>query len=298
MIDRYGRIVDYLRLSLTDKCNLSCVYCSPQDKKYKYNYINDFMSTEDFKFIIKRFSENGIREIKFTGGEVLLHPDLPELVGYAKECGMKKICITTNGTMLRENILTLKEKGLTTVNINMDSLKRYKYKSVTRTGNINNVLDGIDACLSLGIDTNINCVVINDFNNNEIDDFIHLTKNNPINIRFIELLPNGEANKIYDRGHFDVEKIIENLPNLEKVYNNDKNDNTEYYKIPGYTGKIGLLKDTEKNIYNKCNKIKISFDGKMKLYFSSEDEVDIKWLLHKNYLFDYQIKDYIWGKSK
>ena len=120
----------------------------------------------------------------------------------------------------------------------------------------------------------------------------------PIITVLMELLPNGEADKIYKKGYFDVERIINDIPNLEKIHNYDKNDNAIYYKIPGYNGKIGILKNTENEIYNKCNKIKISFDGKMKLYFSSDDEVDIRWLLHKNYLFDYHIKDYIWGKAK
>ncbi|MGL5331133.1 MAG: radical SAM protein, partial [Peptostreptococcaceae bacterium] len=135
MIDKFGRNINYLRISLTDKCNLKCIYCMPADENFEDEYINNELSTEDYKFIIKSMANVGITKLRFTGGEPTLHPGLNELIAFAKnECGIDDIAITTNGRNFTKMIPTLKGNGLSKVNISLDSLKEFKYKSVTRGG--------------------------------------------------------------------------------------------------------------------------------------------------------------------
>ena len=194
MLDGYERNIDYARISLTDKCNLRCVYCMPEDKVYENNLINDTLSFNDYKFIINGLSQVGIKKIKFTGGEPLLYPHLIELIKYAHyECNIDDISITTNGIGLNEIAYELKRSGLKSVNISLDSLKSYKYKSITRGGNLTDVLKSINRCLELGIKVKINCVVIKRFNDDEVYDFIEMANYYPIDVRFIELMPIGIA---------------------------------------------------------------------------------------------------------
>ena len=194
MLDGYERNIDYARISLTDKCNLRCVYCMPEDKVYENNLINDTLSFNDYKFIINGLSQVGIKKIKFTGGEPLLYPHLIELIKYAHyECNIDDISITTNGIGLNEIAYELKRSGLKSVNISLDSLKSYKYKSITRGGNLTDVLKSINRCLELGIKVKINCVVIKRFNDDEVYDFIEMANYYPIDVRFIELMPLGEG---------------------------------------------------------------------------------------------------------
>ncbi len=177
MIDKYGRNINYLRISLTDRCNLRCIYCMPSDVEFRDEYVNDTLSTEDYKFIIKSMANSGITKLRFTGGEPTLHPGLNELIWFAKnECNINDIAITTNGLNLAQIASTLKANGLNKVNISLDSLKVYKYKSITRGGDLTQVLDGINVCLKEGIKVKINCVAIKGFNDDEISDFIELIR--------------------------------------------------------------------------------------------------------------------------
>ena len=171
MLDKYGRNIDYARISLTDKCNLRCVYCMPEDKVYENNLINNNLSFNDYKFIINALAQVGISKIKFTGGEPLLYPHLIDLIKYTyNECNIEDISISTNGIGLNEIAYELKKGGLKSVNISVDSLKSYKYKSITRNGNLTDVLKSINRCLELGIKVKINCVVIKGFHDDEIYD--------------------------------------------------------------------------------------------------------------------------------
>ena len=145
MLYEYGRKIDYAKISLTDKCNLKCVYCIPEDEVDKNKLMNNTLSLHDYKFIINGLSQVGIRKIRFTGGEPLLYPHLIELIKYTSfECNINDIAITTNGIGLDEMAYELKQSGLKTVNISLDSLKSYRYKSITRGSNLADVLKSIN----------------------------------------------------------------------------------------------------------------------------------------------------------
>ncbi|HFG9165988.1 TPA: GTP 3',8-cyclase MoaA [Clostridioides difficile] len=298
MIDKYGRKIDYLRISLTDKCNLRCVYCMPPDVKFDKNYINENLRFEDYKFIIKAMAEQGITKIRFTGGEPLLYPKLNELIKFTKEeCGINNIGMTTNAIGLSDRIFELEKCGLNKVNISLDSLKEYKYKSITRGGNLKDVLKSIESCLNLGIKVKLNCVAISGFNDDELKDFMFLTVKSPIDVRFIELMPLGEANRVYKKGYFNVKEMIEKIYGLYKVKNDEKST-AEYYMFKGAKGRIGIITPLSCSFCNTCNRIRLTSSGAIKLCLHSKEEIDIKPFLHKPLLFRESMKDIIKQKPE
>lgn len=298
MIDKYGRNINYLRISLTDRCNLRCIYCMPSDVEFRDEYVNDTLSTEDYKFIIKSMANSGITKLRFTGGEPTLHPGLNELIWFAKnECNINDIAITTNGLNLAQIASTLKANGLNKVNISLDSLKVYKYKSITRGGDLTQVLDGINVCLKEGIKVKINCVAIKGFNDDEISDFIELIRYNPIDVRFIELMPIGEGQKIYKNGYINVHEMIESIDGLYPVPS-EENSPAKYYQFKGAKGRIGLITPLSCSFCKECNRIRVTSNGKIKLCLHSKEEIDIKNYINKPLIFREVLKDIILGKPE
>lgn len=298
MIDKYGRNINYLRISLTDRCNLRCIYCMPSDVEFRDEYVNDTLSTEDYKFIIKSMANSGITKLRFTGGEPTLHPGLNELIWFAKnECNINDIAITTNGLNLAQIASTLKANGLNKVNISLDSLKVYKYKSITRGGDLTQVLDGINICLKEGIKVKINCVAIKGFNDDEISDFIELIRYNPIDVRFIELMPIGEGQKIYKNGYINVHEMIEYIDGLYPVPS-EENSPAKYYQFKGAKGRIGVITPLSCSFCKECNRIRVTSNGKIKLCLHSKEEIDIKNYINKPLIFREVLKDIILGKPE
>lgn len=296
MLDGYERNIDYARISLTDKCNLRCVYCMPEDKVYENNLINDTLSFNDYKFIINGLSQVGIKKIKFTGGEPLLYPHLIELIKYAHyECNIDDISITTNGIGLNEIAYELKRSGLKSVNISLDSLKSYKYKSITRGGNLTDVLKSINRCLELGIKVKINCVVIKRFNDDEVYDFIEMANYYPIDVRFIELMPLGEGEYFYENGYFNISNFINDIDELYKI-EDEKGSTTRLYQGKYAKGRIGIITPISCQFCNTCNRIRITSDGKIKLCLHSNEETDIRYYLNKPMIFKEVLKEIILKK--
>lgn len=296
MLDGYERNIDYARISLTDKCNLRCVYCMPEDKVYENNLINDTLSFNDYKFIINGLSQVGIKKIKFTGGEPLLYPHLIELIKYAHyECNIDDISITTNGIGLNEIAYELKRSGLKSVNISLDSLKSYKYKSITRGGNLTDVLKSINRCLELGIKVKINCVVIKRFNDDEVYDFIEMANYYPIDVRFIELMPLGEGEYFYENGYFNISNFINDIDELYKI-EDEKGSTARLYQAKYAKGRIGIITPISCQFCNTCNRIRITSDGKIKLCLHSSEETDIRYYLNKPMIFKEVLKEIILKK--
>ena len=296
MLDGYERNIDYARISLTDKCYLRCVYCMPEDKVYENNLINDTLSFNDYKFIINGLSQVGIKKIKFTGGEPLFYPHLIELIKYAHyECNIDDISITTNGIGLNEIAYELKRSGLKSVNISLDSLKSYKYKSITRGGNLTDVLKSINRCLELGIKVKINCVVIKRFNDDEVYDFIEMANYYPIDVRFIELMPLGEGEYFYENGYFNISNFINDIDELYKI-EDEKGSTARLYQAKYAKGRIGIITPISCQFCNTCNRIRITSDGKIKLCLHSNEETDIRYYLNKPMIFKEVLKEIILKK--
>ena len=195
MIDKFGREIDYLRISVTENCNLKCIYCVDED-----NILNtcnkDILSDDEIIRIAKECASLGIKKIRITGGEPLIRKNIENLIYELNNIkGIEEIYITTNGVLLHDKIENLKKNGLRGVNISLDSLKEERFKKLTRFNKLSQVLSSIDKALELGIQVKINTVIVDDINKDEVIDFVNLTKDKNLYVRFIELMPIGAGKK-------------------------------------------------------------------------------------------------------
>ncbi len=293
MLDKFRRKINYARISLTDDCNLKCIYCMPPEaSNEKINYMGR-LSFEDYQFIIKTITQLGISKIRFTGGEPLLYPNLMELIEFtSEECNVEDIAITTNGIGLYKVAKQLKDKGLKTVNISIDSLKEFKYKNITQGGDLKEVLKSMNECIKLGIKVKINCVLIDGINLEEVYDFMMMTKNMAIDVRFIELMPLGQGKHIYNKGYRDLSELINTIPTLIKL-EDEEYSTSKYYKFNDGKGRVGIITPLSCSFCDNCNRIRITSHGKIKLCLHSAEEYDIREYINKPMLFKEFYKEII-----
>jgi len=276
MKDNKGRTIEYLRLSVTDLCNYRCTYCMPESGVHKLNH-SDILSIEELTHIARTAVACGIKKIRLTGGEPLVRHGIIELCKNLKSIpGLEELAMTTNGSLLAHYANDLKSAGVDRLNISIDTLNKKKFKSITRCGELNQVLDGLSAAKSAGFSNiKINTVLINDFNVNEILDFIALTKDDDFSVRFIELMPIGECMQWPKERFISAETVLDICPSLVPT----KTDGvaTLYY-VPGYKGTVGLIRPMTACFCNQCNRIRITTDGKLKPCLHSEDEIPLRGL--------------------
>jgi cyclic pyranopterin phosphate synthase len=275
MKDLMGRKISYLRVSVTDKCNLRCRYCMPEEGVIPKKHF-DMLSLEEMVEVIKYSSLYGIDRVRITGGEPLVKKGIIDFITSIRKLErIKKINITTNGTLLRSMAKDLKEAGINEVNISLDTLDKDKYKQITRCGNLDDVFEGIDAALKVGFDkVKINTVLINRFNDDEINKIISLAENRPLYVRFIELMTLGEASNFKD--NFISAKAIMDKLNLIPIENfQDGGGPAEYYKLDGYKGFIGFINPVSNCFCENCNRIRLTSDGKLMPCLHSDIKVDI-----------------------
>ena len=275
MKDTYGREITYLRLSVTELCNLRCRYCMPEDGVVKKRH-EDMLTYEEMVLAVRAAASLGITKLRITGGEPLVKPDIVSLChAFSRIEGIRELCLTTNGTLLPRLAAPLREAGVDRLNISLDTLDGEKYRRITRRGELSQALDGIEAALREGFEkVKINAVLIGGFNDDEIPALAELTRQYPVDVRFIELMP------MYDSGDFGPEAFIpytvvtERLPELEPV----KADGgvAKLYRLPGAQGNIGLISPVSAHFCAECNRIRITADGKIKPCLHSSDEISIK----------------------
>lgn len=279
MKDNYGRKINYMRISLTDLCNLRCKYCMPEEgvKKKKHREI---MRHEDLFMAVRIAAELGIEKIRLTGGEPLVKRGI---VNICKEIssipGIKELCITTNGTLLKNFAEPLKKVGVDRLNISIDTLNPNKYAEITRTGNLKDVLDGIKAAENAGFEhTKINAVLIKGFNDEEIPAFLNITKERDIEVRFIELMPIGDGIGFNRKQFISGDEVLKRMPELKPL---DQSDGVaKLYSLPGAKGRVGLIRPISCDFCDECNKIRLTADGKLKPCLHSNQEFSI---LNKDY---------------
>lgn len=237
----------------------------------------DIMTLEDTFQVIKIFVDLGIDKIRFTGGEPLVRLGVVDLISrVSKLKGVKEIAMTTNGLLLEKYAKDLKEAGLTRVNISLDSLDEVKYKNITRGGDLQKVLDGIEAAKEVGLTPiKINTVLIGGFNDNEIPSLINLTRD-AIDVRFIELMPIGEAAGFAKERFIPSSRILEAVEDLIPVDAEDKSSPALYYKLPGAKGKVGIINPISCKFCKACNRVRLTSTGLLKLCLHSNREIDLK----------------------
>ncbi len=235
LMDSYGRFHNYLRVSLTERCNLRCTYCMPSEG-IKLTHDDELLSTEEIVRLLKLFAKAGINRVRFTGGEPLLHKDLLEIVRKTKELGINHIGITTNAITLSRHLEDLALAGLSHINISLDTLDGNSFKRITRRNGLNIVRKGIQAALDAGYAgegrLKINCVVMRDVNHHTMAHLLDLAREDPIDVRFIEWMPFNGNKWTYSRfvGYREILKCLEN-EQLEAIQNACHNDTTKWYKV-------------------------------------------------------------------
>lgn len=279
MKDKFGRSINYLRISVTDRCNLRCIYCMPEGGIIKKDH-DDILRNEDYIKIIKIAAGLGIKKIRFTGGEPLVRRGIENLIYETSKIeGIDDIALTTNGTRLFEMADTLKRAGLKRVNISLDTLKKDKFKMITRLGNIDDVFRAIEKSIEVGFNPiKINTVVIKGINDDEIMDFVKLSDEYPLHIRFIEIMPIGEGAKFKD-GYISSQEIIESIPNLTPV-ETGQNSTAIVFKRKGAKGSLGFIAPMTCKFCSGCNRIRLTATGSIKPCLHSKEEVDLKGYLN------------------
>lgn len=277
MKDKFGREIDYLRVSVTDKCNLRCIYC--MDEKENTFLKNDEKLTDDEIYrIVKESSELGIKKVRITGGEPLVRPNLVKLIGRINSIsGVEEIYLTTNGILLADMIDELALNGLKGVNISLDSLNEERFNKLTRLGKLNKVLAAIDKAIDLGIKVKLNTVIVNDINKDEIMDFVNLTKEKNIDVRFIELMPIGIAINYKGVTNEEVLKVIsQNCSDYQEVVRSKSGGPASYIKLKDAKGKIGFISAISNCFCEECNRIRLTSEGFLKQCLHFDYGIDLK----------------------
>jgi cyclic pyranopterin phosphate synthase len=269
MKDNFNREINYLRISVTDRCNLRCVYCAP----FKDIGCADVLSYEEIIEIAKAAKELGFKKIRLTGGEPLVRKNFVYLVEEIGKLGFET-AVTTNGILLPKYAANLKRAGVSRVNISLDTLKPERFKKITG-GDLKGVLRGIDASKEAGLYVKLNAVLIKSFNGDEILDFIELTRRDKIEVRFLEWMPINVNQDSWNEGYMDVSAALEAAPDLIKIKDEGVARN---YKLPDGKGKVGLISAVSNHFCADCNRLRLTSDGKLAPCLHSNFEISVKGL--------------------
>lgn len=277
MLDSYGRNINYLRISVTDLCNLRCRYCMPAEGVQKMGY-DEILRLEEIYELAKNFVSLGVNKIRITGGEPLVKKGIINLIdNISKLEGLKDFAITTNGVLLKKYAKDLKNAGLNRVNISLDTMDEKKYYDITKGGCLKDVLEGIEEAKKVGLTPiKLNTVLVGGFNDNEIEDFVNLTRHEKIDVRFIELMPIGQA-KDWSLDKFISSKVVlEKVKDLKEIKREDMSSPAKYYKLPNGEGKVGLINPISCKFCDNCNRVRLTADGKVKPCLHSNTEIDLR----------------------
>lgn len=275
MKDRFGRNITYLRISVTDLCNLRCKYCMPESGVKSLCH-SDILSIEEIVEIVKVASKNGIKKIRLTGGEPLVRRGFINLCKQISKINeIEDIAITTNGVYLKEMADELFENKVRRINFSLDTLIKEKYNDITRRNDFDKTMESLFYAIKKGFKVKINVVLIGGFNDDEIQDFVNLANKYDLEVRFIELMQIGETAN-WSKDKFVSNKIVlEKVPELEF---DGVSGVAKIYKIRGQKGRIGLISPISCSFCEDCNRIRLTSDGKLKPCLHSKDEINLKGL--------------------
>ena len=303
MIDQYGRTIDYLRLSVTDLCNYRCQYCMPADGVEKGPH-GAVLSVEEYGEIARAAVKLGIRKIRLTGGEPLVRRGILDICRTLRAIPeLKELCLTTNGSLLPELAKPLQEAGVDRLNISLDTLRTERFREITRRGDLDDAFAGIRAAEDAGFQNlKLDTVLMGDLNDDEIEDFLSLTKEHPWEVRFIELMPIGQGR---NKDGISEEKI---LGLLEQKYGvlypydgNMGNGPAHYYELPGFRGKIGFISAISHKFCGECNRVRLTSQGFLRPCLASETGCDLRTLLRGGAADEElleAIRETIWSKPR
>jgi len=291
MRDKCGREISYLRISVTKRCNLNCSYCGSKKVSAETE-----LTIPEITAITKALAEKGITKVRLTGGEPLVREDLCDVAREIKKIpGIKELYVTTNGILLKEKAKALKEAGVDGVNISLDTLDKNIYKSLTGTDKLSEVLDGIDEALSTGFaSVKINSVLVKGKNENEAEKLIGLAKDKPLDVRFIELMPfSGQGEK--EDLVVTENELLEKFPFLVPC-NSEEASAAKYFTAKDFCGRVGFISPRSHKFCNKCNRIRLLSDGKLKPCLGNDTVFDIRPFIGNIELLSEKIEEIIYNK--
>jgi len=285
LIDTHNRRINYLRISITDRCNLRCLYCMPKEGISQFGH-GEILSYEEILRVAAAAVKRGIDKIRITGGEPLVRRGVVSLVErLSRLAGVRDLSMTTNALLLVEFADGLRRAGLRRVNISMDSLDPEKYRRITRGGDLRKVWEGIEAARRAGISpVKINVVAIAGFNDGEIEDFARLTLKDPFQVRFIEFMPIGSASEWKPEHCIPCSRIKERVERIAPLIPLSEGGNghggpARLFKFPGALGEIGFISPVSEHFCGSCNRLRLTADGKIKTCLFSGELTDLKPLL-------------------
>jgi cyclic pyranopterin phosphate synthase len=281
-LDSFERNINYLRISVTDRCNLRCIYCMPPEGVPQMSH-SEILYYEEIRTVVRAAAELGINKIRLTGGEPLVRADLPKLIKMLSQIeGIEELSLTTNGTFLKKYALEFKQAGLSRVNVSLDTLKADKFRYITRLGALEDVIEGIEAANGAGFEpVKINTVIMRGINDDEILDFARMTYKEGSHLRFIELMPFKGAAEFVPS--IELRQHISLLGKLELCAPITGNGPAIYYRLAGAKGTIGFISPlTETSFCFRCNRMRLTPDGKLRPCLLGEDEIDLKMPLRNN----------------
>lgn len=274
MKDQYGRNINYMRVSVTDRCNLRCTYCMPAEGVPLCSH-DDILRVEEIDSIVRTGAALGINKVRITGGEPLIRRGILKIVeNTVNTPGISSVCMTTNGILLPQYATSLKELGLERLNISLDTLNPDRYRKLTRGGDLADVRKGLEAAANAGFTgTKINTVLIGGINDDEIPALAALSHDHKLSVRFIELMPMGQCTDWPDERFLANSSVLAALPQLEAAGTDGV---TRLYRLPGAKGTIGLISPMSAHFCPDCNRIRITADGRLKPCLHSDTEINLK----------------------
>jgi cyclic pyranopterin phosphate synthase len=275
--DTFGRVHDYLRISLTERCNLRCFYCMPADG-IPLRPKDEFMRTEEIISIATTFVDMGVKKIRLTGGEPLIRKDAGDIIRQLSELPIE-LGITTNGILVDQYIDLFKECGIRSINVSLDSLKPERLAAITRRDHFDRILRNINLLLESNMNVKVNMVVMRGTNDDEVTDFIEWTRQTPVHVRFIEFMPFG-GNRWDWKNGVSLEEILARTTERFGPFGYERmtdrpNDTTKNYRLKGGEGTFGIISSVTNPFCDTCNRIRLTADGKIKNCLFSNSETDL-----------------------
>ncbi|WEW54653.1 molybdopterin synthase [Emydomyces testavorans] len=290
LTDTFNRQHDYLRISITERCNLRCLYCMPEEG-VPLSPPAHLLTTPEIVYLSTLFVSQGVTKIRMTGGEPTVRKDIIPMmqqIGQLRRDGLRELCLTTNGISLHRKLESMVEAGLTGVNLSLDTLDPFQFQLMTRRKGLEAVLKSIERILEMnklgaGIKLKINCVVMRGLNDREIVPFVEFGRSQPIEVRFIEYMP-FDGNKWSQGKMFPYKEMLgvirEKYPELEKVADH-KNDTSKTYQVPGFAGRVGFITSMTHNFCGTCNRLRITSDGNLKVCLFGNSEVSLRDMIRE-----------------
>jgi cyclic pyranopterin phosphate synthase len=284
LVDAFGRRLTYLRVSVTDRCNLRCVYCLPEEARFPFGD-KDFLDPGELELLVGTLVRLGIRRVRLTGGEPLVRRDILEIVRRVRALpGLEDLALSTNGTELARLAPALREAGVNRVNVSVDTLDGERFHTITRRGDLERVWQGVEAALAAGFDpVKLNSVLLADHRPEDIDRLVDLTLDRPLHVRFIELMPTAANAALYPEQFRSCDwardRILARFASLEPAVPENRTGPARAFRIPGARGVVGFITPLSHTFCHDCNRLRLTARGELRLCLFADRVFPLRHLL-------------------